>query len=406
MLESVCVVGANLAGGRAVEALRRCGFTGRIVLVGEELARPYDRPPLSKKFITGKTEESALYLRPEAYYSDQHIEVRLGTKAVALDVAARRVHVATGDAIAFDALIVATGARVRRMACAGAELGGIYYLRTIEDAFRIREHAKTAKRAVVVGAGVIGAEITASLRDLGLDVTVVEPETLPLKRAFGPFIGEILADVHRSRGAELRLCTTVDGFEGSNGHVERVVTTGGDHLPCDLVVVGIGVVPNTDWLEGSGVALERGVLVDSVCMSSTSGIAAVGDVARYFSKREDAYLMIESVDNAQLGAAAAAKTLLGEPTEHDPVPFFWSDQYDLKLQSVGVVGRYDRVVVRGSLEARKFMAFHLRGDKVAFAVGVSRLKELSAAKKIIAAGVRVDDAVLADEAGDLAQFMR
>lgn len=397
---TVLVVGGSLAGGRAAEQVRRLGHEGRIVLVGDEPHRPYDRPPLSKKFLLGELDEDRLFLRPEHFYESKDVELILGSRARGLDTKAREVELDDGRRIAFEHLVIATGASVRTLRCPGADLEGVHTLRTLEDSLAIRAELETARRAVVIGAGVIGAEVAAACRQKGVEVVMLEALETPLVRAFGAHVGRIYAEVHRDRGVDLRVSTLATALRGAR-RVEAVVTDSGDEIPCDVVVVGIGVTPNVGWLEGSGVALDRGVLVDGRCETNVPGVWAAGDVARWWSESVGAHVLVESIDNAQHQASAAANNIVGKATIHDPVPFFWSDQYDLKLQSVGHVGPYDEVVFRGSVEERTFAAFHLRGDQLAFMVGVDRLQEIGVAKKLIAAAVPLTARELADEAFDL-----
>ena len=400
----IVVVGGSVGGGRAAETLRRQGWEGEIVLVGEEPHRPYDRPPLSKKFLRGQLAEDKLALRPAAHYERLKIEIELGARATSLDPATRTVTLEGGRSLAWDKLIVATGARVRRLPCPGASLEGVHYVRTIEDARGIREEMRPGKRVVVIGAGVIGAEVAASCREEGLEVSMIESAPLPLLRAFGPEVGRVYAEVHRGHGIDLHCGVGVERIEGTK-RVEAVLTTHGERIECDFVVVGIGVAPAVEWLAGSGVALEGGIVVDEHMQTNVPGVYAVGDVARAWDRRLGRRVCVESVDNAQTQAVVAATHAVGKDAAHDTVPFFWSDQYDLKLQSVGHVGDFDRVVVRGSLEERAFVAFHLREGALRFAIGVNRLQELAAAKKLIAAGVSITPELLADPETKLSELV-
>lgn len=402
---TIVIVGASLAGGRIVEQLRRGGWEGRIVLVGAEKERPYDRPPLSKKLVRGQMEEEKLFFRPEGWYDENKIELHLGRRAVRLSSTARQVELDDGSPIDFDHLIVATGASARRLRCEGHQLEGVHVLRTLDDARAIRADVKSKKRVVVVGAGVIGAEVAASCRDEGLEVVMLEAGTGPLARAFGEHVGSWYGAQHRARGVDLRCSTTVTALRG-NKRVEEVVTSDGQVIPCDFVVVGIGVDPDVAWLEGSGVRVDRGVIVDARCETSVPGIWAAGDVAAGPARALGGkHVIVESVDNAQTQGVTIAANLLGKNEQHDTVPFFWSDQFDLKLQSVGHVGLYDEVVVRGSMEKGAFAAFHLREGKPAFMIGVNRLKEIAVTKRLIAAGVAVPREVLADENASLTPFL-
>ncbi|AKF02951.1 NAD(P)/FAD-dependent oxidoreductase [Sandaracinus amylolyticus] len=400
----IVVVGASLAGGRAAETLRRQGWEGEIVLVGEEPHRPYDRPPLSKKFLRGQVAEEKLALRPLAHYERLKIELELGARATSLDPSARTITLESGRRIGWDQLIIATGGHVRRLTCPGATLEGVHYVRTIEDARTLREELRAGRRAVVIGAGVIGCEVAASCREEGVAVTMIEAAPLPLLRAFGPEVGRIYADVHRGHGVDLRCGTGVERLVGER-RVEAVITSAGERVECDFVVVGIGITPAVQWLEGAGIALDGHVVVDEHMQTSIAGVYAVGDVARAWDRRLGRRVCVESIDNAQTQAVVAATRAVGKDAAHATVPFFWSDQYDLKLQSVGHVGDFDRVVVRGSIEERAFVAFHLEQGVLRFAIGVNRLQELGATKKLIAAGASVPDAVLADADASLAEWV-
>lgn len=402
MSHGIVIVGANLAGGRAAEQLRKHGYEGRIVLVGEEPERPYDRPPLSKKALRGQVPEDKLFLRPLDYYAKNAIELELGVRATALDPRERRVSLADGRQLAYDAAIIATGARVRRLSCPGAELEGVHYVRTLADMRRLREELKPGRRAVVIGAGVIGAESAASCREEGVDVVLLEGAQIPLERAFGRDVGLLYAGFHRARGIDVRLGVTVSELRGSR-RVEEVVTADGQRIGCDFVICGIGVECEVDWLASSHVALEGGGLrVDEHARTSLPDVYAAGDVTTFFHPAEQRYVRVEAVDNAQLQAEVAAKNITGTPTSYAPVPFFWSDQFEMKMQSVGLLDGYDRVIYRGDLDKPAFVAFHLRGDELRAAIGVNRMKEIGVAKRILAQRVRIPDIeALADEAFDL-----
>jgi 3-phenylpropionate/trans-cinnamate dioxygenase ferredoxin reductase subunit len=402
--DPIVIVGASLAGARAAEHLRRQGFEGRIVLVGAEPHAPYDRPPLSKQFLKRKLPEEKLFLRPESFWSEKRIKMLLGRAAERLLPREHTVVLAGGEKLRYAKLLVATGARVRRLDCPGAgTAGSVHVMRTLDDAKGLMADVKPGTRVVVIGAGVIGAEAAAACREEGCSVTMLDSANTPLLRAFGREIGELYATIHREKGVDVRLGVTVARLEWDlDGRVSAVVLGDGTVLACDVVVVGIGVVPETTWLEGSGVALDRGVLVDSHCRTNVVDVWAAGDVARFWSDTANAHVAVESVDNAQMMAVVAADDMLGKPATHASVPYFWSDQYDLKLQSVGFVGDYERVVYRGSTAPndagkRAFAAFHMVGKKLRFFVGVNRLKEMAAAKRLIAANVDVTDEQLADE---------
>ncbi|MBZ0116511.1 MAG: FAD-dependent oxidoreductase [Sandaracinaceae bacterium] len=403
MSSTIVIAGASLAGGRAAETLRRSGFEGRLILVGQEPHRPYDRPPLSKKFLHHQQPEDKLFFRPESYYEEHKIELVLGTRAAALHASAREIELEGGRRVAFDQLLITTGADVRKLTCEGADLEGVHYVRTLEDSRALREELRPGRRAVVIGAGVIGAEVAAACRQEGVEVVMVEVAELPLLRAFGPETARLYADVHREHGVDLRCGAGVTALRGAR-RVQEVLLSNGERVECDFVVAGIGVRPAVTWLEGSGVAIEHGVLVDERCRTNVPGVFAAGDVSVFYSAAHGRHVAVESVDNAQTQAICAAYNMTGKDAEHVPVPFFWSDQYDLKLQIVGHVGDYDRVAIRGSLADRKLTIFHLAKDELRYAVGINRLKEMGASKKLIATRAKVDAAALADESVSLATF--
>ncbi|HEX5418179.1 MAG TPA: FAD-dependent oxidoreductase, partial [Chloroflexota bacterium] len=367
--ETALIVGASLAGGRAAETLRQEGFEGRIVLLGTEVPRPYDRPPLSKGILRGEIAEEEIFLRPAEYYGEQEIELRPGETATALRPPERAVTLASGEAITYDKLLIATGVTVRQLVVPGSHLKGIHYLRTIEDARAIRAAAEKANRAVVVGAGFIGAEVAASLRSVGREVSLLEVLPVPLQRALGERVGGIYAEIHRERGVDLRLNEGVSAFRGAE-RVEAVVTSSGATIPADLVVVGVGVRPNVDWLADSGLAIENGILVDEFSRTNLPDIFAAGDVANWWHPGLGERLRVEHYDNAQNQGVAAAKSMLGKGEPYAPVPYFWSDQYDLTLQYVGHARGDDEVVFRGDIGARSFVAFYLRDGAIRAALGI------------------------------------
>lgn len=405
MSHGIVIVGANLAGGRAAEQLRKLGYQERIVLVGEEPERPYDRPPLSKKALRGQVPEDKLYLRPLDYYEKHGIELELGVRATALDPHGKSITLANGKTLPYDAAVIATGARVRRLTGPGSELSGIHYVRTIEDARRLRAELAPGRRVVVIGAGVIGAESAASCKEEGLEVTMIESAPVPLVRAFGAEVGQLYAGFHRKRGVELKTGVSVKELRGG-ARVEEVVLTDGQRLPCDFVIAGIGVESEIDWLRSSEIAIEQGgIRVDASARTSLPDVYAAGDVTTFFHPGEQRYIRVEAVDNAQLQAAVCAQSIVGQTPSYAPVPFFWSDQFDLKMQSVGLLEGYDRVVYRGSIESEAFVAFYLRGNELRAAVAVNRMKEIGVAKRILAqkASIPVPDA-LADESFDLSSL--
>lgn len=398
--ETFVIVGANLCGGRAAETLRKEGFQGRLVLVGAEPERPYERPPLSKEFLRGEEEREKIFLQPPDFYREQEIELRLGVRANRIDVRERAVELDGGERLAFDKLLIATGGRVRRLPVPGANTEGVYYLRTVEESDRIAAELKEGRRAVVIGAGFIGSEVAASARMKGLEVTVLEMTDVPLERVLGAEIGGIFADVHRDQGVDMRLGARVERLEGG-GRVERVVTADGQAIECDFVVVGVGIDPETDLVEGTGIEVENGILVDEHCRTNVEGIFAAGDVANFVSPVLGERIRVEHWDNAQKQGPAAAKNMLGADEPYAEVPWFWSDQYDFNVQYVGHASAWDEVVMRGDVSERRFAAFYLRDGRLRAALAIGRPRDISGARTIIREGVPVTADQLRDEDVDL-----
>ena len=389
------IVGASLAGGTAAATLRSSGFDGRIVLVGEEPVAPYERPPLSKQFLRGEVAFETALVRPESFWTEQRIECRFGTRAVRLDPVAHVVELSDGSLLAYDKLLVSTGLRNRTLMIPGADLAGVHSLRTAAESEAIAAGAAGAGAAVVVGMGFIGSEVAASLRQRGVPVVAIEPLPTPVYRALGPEVGSILAEIHADHGVALHTSESVAAFEGE-GRVERVVTATGRRIECDLAVVGVGAMPVTDWLEGSGVDLDDGVVVDAACRTNVENVFAAGDVARHFHPRTGHHIRVEHWQNALKQGAAVAAAMLGSAEPYNEVHWFWSDQYDANIQSAGQVGVWASAVVRGSLPARSCVAFWVAGDRIEGAVAVNRGRDLRRSLALIASGARVDPARLAD----------
>jgi NADPH-dependent 2,4-dienoyl-CoA reductase/sulfur reductase-like enzyme len=398
----IVVVGASLAGLRAAETLRREGYDGGLVLVGAESHLPYDRPPLSKELLAGEWEPEQIALRKQPY-DDLELDLRLGRRATRLDVAERVVELDDdGERLAFDGLVVATGARPRTLPGTPA-LDGIFVLRTLDDSLAIRARLDRRPRVVVIGAGFIGSEVAATCRSRGLDVTVLEMLATPLERAVGPVVGDACGRLHRDHGVDLRCGVKVAGFEGTK-RVERVRLADGNTIDADVVVVGVGVVPETRWLEGSGLELVDGVVCDETCLAAP-GIVAAGDVARWPNPLFDGERMrVEHWTNAtEQGVAAARRLLVDDPTGVEafaPVPFVWSDQYDVKIQVVGSIRGDDEVAVAdGSLDEHRFVALFGRGGRLVGALGFSRPRIVMQYRKLIAERESWDDALAHAAAG-------
>jgi NADPH-dependent 2,4-dienoyl-CoA reductase/sulfur reductase-like enzyme len=391
---AVTIVGASLAGYWAAETLRRDGFEGRISLIGNEPHAPYDRPPLSKKYLAGDLDDDRLALTTAEKLADLGLDLRLGCSATGLDMADRTLEV-DGVAEPFDGLVIATGTRCRTLP-GTAGLAGVHTLRTRDDAAAIRDAmADGARRMMVVGAGFIGAEVASTAIGRGIEVTMVEALEAPFGRVLGIEMGAVMADVHRHHGVDLRTGVGVAEVLG-DGHVTGVRLADGVTLDVDLLVVGIGVIPNTDWLEGSGLTLDDGVVCDETCLAAP-GVVAAGDVARWYNERYGESMRVEHWDNAvQQGVHAARRLLLsgGEATSFAPVPWFWSDQYDRKIQLAGRPHPDDEVrVVAGSTAEHRFAAFYGRDGRFTAALGMNRPRQVMQSKGLLEAGASWDDAL-------------
>ena len=401
-LETIAVVGASLAGVRAAETLRRRGYDGTLVLVGAESHLPYDRPPLSKEVLRGDWEPDRIPLRKpvgdapaRADYDELELDLRLGVRATGLDAAARELRLDDGTRLAFDGLVLATGASPRTLPGTNA-LEGLHLLRTLDDSLTLRAAFARKPRVCVVGAGFIGAEVAASARALGLDVVMVDPLPVPCQRGVGDTVGAVLTEVHRDEGVDLRLGVGVAKLEG-DARVERVQLADGSSVDADVVVVGIGVVPETGWLAGSGLELDDGVMCDETCATAVRGIVAAGDLARWPNRLFGEVMRVEHWTNAVEQGVHAAETLLAgqdaaEP--YAPVPMFWSDQYDRRLQLVGHPGPDDEVrVVAGTLSERRFVALYGRAGRLTGAFAMNRARDLNRYRRLLLAGASWDEAL-------------
>jgi len=382
-LNDILVVGASLAGMHAAHTLRNEGFDGHITVVDADAHTPYDRPPLSKQLLAGEWDPARITL--PAAEEDLSLDWRLGERAIGLDVAARTITLHGGDAIGFDGLVIATGAVARRLP-GQPDLEGLHVLRSLDDCLALRADLdRTPERVVVIGAGFIGSEVAATCRQRGLAVSLVEIAPVPLERALGARIGAVCADLHRDHGVDVRLGVGIGGF-GGRDHVERVFLMDGNKIPADVVVVGVGVAPSTGWLEDSGLTLDDGVVCDETLLAAP-GVVAAGDIARWPSRRFGTTLRVEHWENAiQQGEAAARRLLAGDTAgePYDPIPWFWSDQYDRKIQLAGCSSAtHDVEVVHGSVDDRRFVALYGLNGHVTGVLGFNRPRHVMQLRQLV-----------------------
>jgi 3-phenylpropionate/trans-cinnamate dioxygenase ferredoxin reductase subunit len=395
------IVGASLTGGTAAATLRQEGFDGRLELIGAENHYPYERPPLSKSFLRGETAFEEALVQPVSFYRDNEIVTRFSTRATSIDPSDRIVVLDDGETVPFDRMLIATGARNRRFLIPGLDLPGVYDLRSVGDAERIRAEMSPGRRVVIAGMGFIGSEVAASLRQRGVEVASLDGGKVPLHRVLGEDVGRVMTAIHRDHGVELHFEDRVASFEGS-GRVEAVVTANGLRLDCDFAIVGMGVEPVTDLLHGSGIEVDNGVLVDELCRTNVEGIYAAGDVANHLHPVFGRRLRIEHWQNAIKQGRAAAINMLDRNQPYDEIHWFWSDQYEHNLQYAGYHTEWDEVVIRGSLEARDFLAFYVKDGRIQAAVGMDRGREVIGSMALIKRGATVGTIDLRDEAVDLA----
>ncbi|HTU64619.1 MAG TPA: FAD-dependent oxidoreductase [Steroidobacteraceae bacterium] len=410
--QRVVIIGGGQAAAQASETLRKKGHTGPITLIGDESLLPYQRPPLSKKYLAGTFDRDRLPFRHAAHYEEHAIDVRLGFAAVRIDRERRRVEIADGSAVDYDALLIATGSRPRALPLPGAELAGVFSLRSVADVDRLRAELVPGRRGVIVGGGYIGLEVAATCREAGVEVTVLEAAERLMARVAAPAVSAFYAAEHARHGVDVRCGARIHSLVGADAaagtraaHAAAVgaqrvaaVRLGGSDVPADFVLVAIGVEPVDALARDAGLDCDGGIVVDEYCRTSDPHIWAAGDVTRHPSLHYGARLRLESVDNAFEQGASAALNLLGLTTVHDKVPWFWSDQYDLKLVIVGLNAGYDDVILRGDPATRAFSVCYLRGGELIAVETVNHTKDQMAARKLVPARVRPDRARLADPA--------
>ena len=383
MSARIVIIGAGQAGAQAVQSLRAEGFAGPITMVGEEIYAPYQRPPLSKAYLLGKFERARLFLKADNYYREAGCDLIVNTCVTAVHRDERIVELSDGRSLSYDKLLLATGARVRRLNCPGSDLPGVHYLKTIADVDGLQEVFKAGKRIAIVGGGYIGLEVAAVGAKRGLEVSVFEAMNRLMVRAVSPILSDFYASEHVTAGVTLKLNTGVEAIEG-NRKVERVIA-GGQSYPCDIVLVGIGVIPCEELALKAGLGCDDGIVVDQNARTGDPHIWAAGDCTRHVG-REGHQIRLECVQNAIDQAKHAAMSMVGVPKIYSEVPWFWSDQYDLKLQIAGLARPSDTLIQRGDPSSRKFAVFHLRGGQIAAVEAVNAAPEYMIGKKLIADG--------------------
>jgi 3-phenylpropionate/trans-cinnamate dioxygenase ferredoxin reductase component len=403
--DAYVIVGASLAGAKAAETLRADGFTGRVALIGAESELPYERPPLSKDYLLGKSPRDKIYVHPEQWYAEHDIELQLGVTVTEIDPAAHRVTVADGGSQAYAKLLLTTGSAPRPLSVPGADLDGVVYLRTAGDSDRLKAALESASRVAVIGAGWIGLETAAAARTAGAEVTVLEALELPLLRVLGPETARVFAELHRDHGVDMRFEVGVAEVTGRAGHTTGVRLTDGTQVGADLVIVGVGITPNTQLADAAGLAVSNGIVVGADLLSSNPDIYAAGDVASAFNPLFGKHIRLEHWANALNQPPAAARSMLGQPVSYDRVPYFYTDQYDLGMEYSGYVepGGYEQVVFRGDTAAREFIAFWLdSGGRVLAGMNVNIWDVNDAIQALVKSGQPVDPDALRDPAVDLA----
>jgi len=384
-----------LAGAKAAETLRSESFDGRIVLIGSEAERPYERPSLTKDYLRGESEREKTYVHEAGFYEQHQIELETGLTVTAIDRDASRISVSDGRELTYDRLLLATGAEPRRLSVPGGGLDGVYYLRTLADCDALRGRLETAGHVVVVGAGWIGSEFAASARTRGLEVTLIDPLALPNERIFGTKIGAFYRDVHAQHGIKLMLGEGVASFEGDSV-LQRVRTAGGKLIDCDFAVVGIGVLPRVELALAAGLDVDNGVLVDDTLAASSPHVFAAGDVARAFNPFYGERIRVEHWSNALNQGPAAARAMLGQPVSYDRIPYFYSDQYDIGMEYSGYAPQWDQVLFRGDRSDGKFVAFWLRDRRVLAGMNVNVWDVNEQVQALIRSRRPVDPAALCD----------
>jgi 3-phenylpropionate/trans-cinnamate dioxygenase ferredoxin reductase subunit len=404
--ETFVIVGAALAGAKGAEALRDQGFDGRLVLIGEEPERPYERPPLSKGYLSGKEDRESVFVHPQHWYAEHQVDLRLSVAATRIDRDARQVELSDGTTVGYDKLLLTTGASPRRLPVPGADADGVHYLRTIGDSEKIRALLADGVRLAVIGAGWIGLEVSAVAREAGAQVTVVEMAELPLLRVLGPEVAQVFADLHRSHDVDLRLKTQLSAISTENGRATGLTLADGSQITADAVLAGVGAAPNTELASAAGLEVDDGILVDAGLRTSDPDIFAAGDVANAVHPLLGKRIRVEHWANALKQPKTAATSMLGGEASYVDLPYFYTDQYDLGMEYVGFVepGGYDEVVFRGDVAEREFIAFWLSGGRVLAGMNVNVWDVTDPIKALISSRAVIDRQRLADPAVPLTEL--
>lgn len=401
MSDEVVIVGGGQAGYQIAASLRTEGFAGPVFLIGDEPHPPYQRPPLSKAFVLGQQDQARLLLRPESYYAGHHIELLAGEKVIAIERGARKVRLKSGRALSYGTLVLALGGRNRRLRIPGAELDGVCYLRTLGEAVELKQRLEHAQNVVVIGGGFVGLEVAASARSLGKSVTVIEALPRLMARAVGALISEFMRAAHAERGTEMILDAQVAEIRGCLGKATQVVLSSGRSIDADLIVIGVGIAPHTELAQEAGLPVDNGVAVDEFLRTADENIFAIGDCAQYPSAFSGSRVRLESVQNAVDQGVCVARAIAGKPARYGAVPWFWSDQFEIRLQMAGLPQGHDRHVVRGNPHSGKFSVFHFRGGRVCSVDSINRPADHLAARKLLAAKSALSPEQAADESLDL-----
>lgn len=406
MSRTCVVVGASHAAAQFVQSLRQEGWEDRILVIGEEPYIPYHRPPLSKEFLAGDKTLDDIYLRPANVYEDLNVEFQLDTRVEAIDAEARRLTLSGNGSADYDKLCLAVGSRVRTVDIPGTDLAGIHYLRTVRDVDAIKEGIRPGANVVIVGGGYIGLEAAAVLNKLGMKVTVLEMAERVLQRVTAPEVSEFYTRVHGEEGVEIRCGVGVSGFEGGD-HVERVVCSDGSVQEADLVIIGVGIVPNTELAAAAGLEVENGIVVDEYARTSNADIVAAGDCTFHYNPVYERRVRLESVQNATDQARIAAASVCGNAKPCNALPWFWSDQYDVKLQIAGLSQGYEETLVRGDRDnGHSFAIFYFRDNRIIAVDAINRPAEFMMGKRLITEKVEVDREQLADENIHMREFFK